>query len=132
MLSVPAIEISETITAVRLNIVVPPLFSMVAVGIILYILSRKLAGPLQRMNKAALEVAGGDFSTRVPADSNDEVGELARSFNFMIDQLEEWEDTRQEFLANVSHELRSPLTTLRGLITGMIDQVIPPRSMHIT
>lgn len=126
LLSMPAVELSETITAVRWNILVPLLFSLVAVGLVLFILSRRLAGPLQRMNKAALEVAGGDFSTRVPIASNEEIGELARSFNLMIDQLEQWEWSRQEFLTNVSHELRSPLTTLRGLITGMMDKVIPP------
>lgn len=61
----PAGDISEAISAVRVNILVPLLFSLLAVGFILYIISRKLAGPLQQMNRAALELAHGDFTTRV-------------------------------------------------------------------
>ena len=121
----PVTDIMDIITAVRLNIWVPLLFSLIAVGLILFILSRKLAGPLQQMNKAALALAEGDFLTRVPIHSSGEMGQLAHSFNFMVEKLKQWEDTRQEFLTNISHELRSPLTTLRGLIIGMNDKVIP-------
>ena len=135
ILHFPAGDIREVISAVRLNIMLPLLFSLIAVGFILFIVSRKLAGPLQQMNRAALELAHGDFKTRVPVTSQDEVGQLARSFNFMVEKLEEWEGTRQEFLTNVSHELRSPLTTLRGFIVAMNDHIIPqekyPHYLHI-
>ncbi|RTE11091.1 sensor histidine kinase [Paenibacillus whitsoniae] len=135
ILQIPAGDISEAVSAVRLNLMLPLLFSLLAVGVILFIISRKLAGPLQQMNRAALELAHGDFTTRVPIKSQDEVGQLAASFNFMVEKLEEWEGTRQEFLTNVSHELRSPLTTLRGMINAMNDKIIPeakyPHYLHI-
>jgi signal transduction histidine kinase len=134
-LHTPVDDINEIISSVRINIGLPLLFSLLAVGLILFILSRKLTGPLQQMNQAALSVAEGDFLTRVNITSNDEIGQLASSFNFMAEQLKQWEDTRQEFLTNISHELRSPLTILRGLIVGMNDKVISveeqPRYLEI-
>ncbi|MEX2461315.1 MAG: HAMP domain-containing sensor histidine kinase [Paenibacillaceae bacterium] len=134
-LHTPVEDINEIIATVRFNIGLPLLFSLIAVGVILYTLSRKLTGPLQQMNKAALSLAEGNFLTRVHVSSSDEIGQLANSFNFMAEQLKQWEDTRQEFLTNISHELRSPLTILRGLIVGMSDKVIPveeqPRYLEI-
>jgi signal transduction histidine kinase len=134
-LHTPVEDINNIISTVRINIGLPLLFSLLAVGFILFTLSRKLTGPLQQMNKAALSLAEGDFLARVNVTSNDEIGQLANSFNFMAEQLKQWEDTRQEFLTNISHELRSPLTILRGLIIGMNDKVISveeqPRYLEI-
>lgn len=121
----PVEDITDVIAAVRMNIWVPLFFSMIAVGSCLYIISRKLAGPLREMNRASLALAERNFSIRVPEGRDDEVGQLAKSFNFMIGELERWEDSRQEFLANVSHELRTPLSALRGMIIAMKDDVVP-------
>ncbi|MEI7024383.1 sensor histidine kinase [Paenibacillus sp. y28] len=121
----PVSEISSAISAFRLNLLLPLVFSLLAVAFILLLISRRLAGPLRRMNLAAEAMTQGDFTVRVPVQSKDEFGSLARSFNVMVDQLQQWEDTRKEFLATVSHELRSPLTTLRGLIVALSDKLVP-------
>lgn len=124
-LHTPIGDVSKAIYAMRMNVLVPLLFSLLAVGTILFTLSRKFARPLQQMNSAAARIREGDIAVRLDIPTNDEMGQLARSFNSMVEQLQQWEDTRQEFLANISHELRSPLTSLRGLIVAMNDKVIP-------
>jgi len=94
-------------------------------AVLIYYVSRRIADPLAQVSRAALAVARGDFSRRVAVDSDDEIGQVARSFNYMAAQLERLEQLRRDFIANVSHELRTPLTSLRGFIQGIRDGAVP-------
>ena len=90
--------------------------------------SRYLTRPLKQMANAAERFARGDFTerVRVRAGRRDEIATLANAFNGMADDLERLEITRREFVANVSHELRSPLTSMQGFINGILDGTVPP------
>lgn len=87
--------------------------------------SHKMTEPLMEMNRAAKEIAGGNFEKRVEIISDDELGQLADSFNHMAESLENIEKSRRAFIANVSHDLRSPLTSMQGFLTAMLDGTIP-------
>ena len=96
--------------------------SVLAIGLF----SHNLVKPLKQMAQAARQFAKGDFSVRVSETSNDEIGELAVSFNNMAESLSAAEVTRRSFIANVSHELKTPMTTIAGFIDGILDGTIPP------
>jgi len=89
-----------------------------------YGLVYKLTKPLKYMSVAAKSIANGDFSKRVPVMSDDEIGELSVLFNKMTDSLAETEMTSRNFIANVSHELKTPMTVISGFIDGIIDKTI--------
>ncbi len=96
-------------------------------GLVLFLILRQVLRPLNRLTDAARAMAEGDFAVRVPQEkSTREVEELSAAFNSMADELSQVEDSRREFVANVSHELRSPITAISGYIEGMRDGVIPP------
>ena len=88
--------------------------------------------PITDMVRATRAYADGNFDVRIPElNRTDEVGELAKSFNAMADSLAETERQRRDFIANVSHELKTPMTTIAGYTDGILDGTIPPeREKH--
>lgn len=81
--------------------------------------------PLKQMAQIAKRFAIGDFEIRGHIKSNDEIGELASAFNEMADSLASSEGVRRNFIANVSHELKTPMTNIAGYIDGILDKTIP-------
>ncbi len=94
--------------------------------------TRHMARPLDEIAAASRKFARGDFSVRVKQteDPTDEMGALIESFNKMADSLEQAEKRRSEFIANISHELRTPMTTISGFADGILDGTIPPEQQE--
>ena len=85
--------------------------------------------PIREMAQATRLYAEGDFDVRMrDYGRNDEVGELAASFNNMAESLQQTERQRREFIANISHELKTPMTTIAGYTDGILDGTIPPEN----
>lgn len=94
-------------------------------------LTRRETKPIQTMAAAARQIAHGNLNVRVPTGNRaEEVEELAIAFNNMAVALQNSETVRQEFVANVSHELKTPMTTIAGYLDGMLDGTIPPEKHH--
>ena len=101
------------------------LVTLVVMFLAVYFVTYRMTKPLVLMSEAAGCMANGDFSRRIPVTGDDEVSDLARAFNNMTDSLVQLESTRRSFVANVSHELKTPMTTIGGFIDGIIDGTIP-------
>lgn len=87
--------------------------------------------PIREMAQATRRYAEGDFDIRMNVSGrNDEIGELAASFNNMAESLQQTERQRREFIANISHELKTPMTTIAGYTDGILDGTIPPENQQ--
>lgn len=91
-----------------------------------YLLTQMVLRPLYQMIKTTSLIARGDYSSRVRADSHDEIGELANAFNLMAASLERIEQLRRNMVSDVAHELRTPLTNIRGYLEALQDGVVVP------
>lgn len=101
--------------------------ALILVTIAVYIMTEKIAKPIRNLENATRCYSSGDFTYRVPEiRSNDELAELITKFNSMATSLEQLENSRRSFVANVSHEFKTPMTTIGGFINGILDGTIPP------
>ncbi len=107
------------------------LVAIVALFLALFLL-RHFTGPVRNLAAAARRIAGGDLAVRVEEAGQDELGQLAQSFNAMAESLEEAERSKQQMIADVAHELRTPITVLRTAVEGFEDGVLEPTPENLS
>jgi signal transduction histidine kinase len=101
------------------------LITFIIIGSLLILAaSRYLVKPLRTLMEATNQLARGNFEVRVNVRRNDEIGQLAGSFNHMADELQQLEQMRQDFVSNVSHEIQTPLTSIRGFSKALQEGLV--------
>lgn len=96
------------------------------------LLIRQITQPLTDLTQASGQIAAGDLSARVPVQSHDELGDLASTFNQMADSLETQETLRRHLMADIAHELRTPLAGIQGTIEALQDGIFPLTEESLT
>lgn len=82
--------------------------------------------PIRKITEAATQYASGNLDYEIPINTEDEIGYLSASLNYMSTHLKDMEDYQKKFIGNVSHDFRSPLTSIKGYLEAMADGTIPP------
>jgi len=121
-------ELEATISSMYQITFISLLVAAILGSILIYMSSRAIVRPLRQMNEAAEIIAGGVFEKRIPVSTKDELGALATQFNTMAESLHKQEKIRQAFIANLSHDIRSPLTSMLGFMTAIQDGTVSSKN----
>ena len=99
---------------------------LILCSILCWVLAKRITGPIEDISEAARRLGSGDFTARAPVDGCVELADFATTFNNMAARLQTIDNSRGQFMGNIAHELRTPMTTIKGFIDGMLDGTIPP------
>lgn len=125
-----AVAVSAAMSQIGFNLGWPVWLRPIIAGcvslLMVQLLAHGMTSPLRQMVSASKQMAQGDYRQRVRATSNDEVGELARSFNSMADDLAELDANRRSLISNAAHELRTPIAGLHATVENLADGVVEP------
>ena len=102
--------------------------AILVAGVLSIFTSRRIVRPIQAMMQASQRIAGGDYRHRVEVPGQDELGVLARAFNQMSETLERTEQRRLEAIGDLAHELRTPLSSIKSMMEGLVDGVLAAES----
>jgi len=124
-LDVPSSPINEFRRSVGMSVLISGGIAGVVALLMGSLLFFQVIRPMRQLSRAAHGIAAGDLSQRVSLNSDDEVGELAYSFNTMAESLQRMEQQRQNMVADIAHELRTPLSVIQSNVEAMLDGVLP-------
>ncbi|AQS11363.1 alkaline phosphatase synthesis sensor protein PhoR [Clostridium saccharobutylicum] len=113
--------INETTSVLKKQLMIVCLFSLLIGSCIAFILANKFSKPILEINEASKRIAEGDFDTVVSVKSKDEVAILAQTINHMSKQLKQKDNIKKQFIANISHELKTPLSSIRAYGELLLD-----------
>lgn len=125
LVSVPLPQITKTRSEVFEYFFWSICIAIVFVAVLVYFLARKITKPLLKLNAVARSISNGNFKERVEIDDIEELAQLGETFNDMAESIETLEATRNSFIANITHDLRTPMTTITGFVEGILDGTIP-------
>ncbi len=126
--SEPVADVVRSVTIVRHEILVAGGIALLLALVGGSLVARALAGRVKRLERAAEQVAAGNFERPIRVDSSDELGQLAETFNAMQRQLAQLESARKKFIATASHELRTPIFSLGGFVELLEDDSLDPET----
>ena len=124
--STDSVGMSTLLEAMDNTVLMSTLWIMLAALIAVYFITERMVAPLKSMSRAAKSFAKGQFDARVTVTGSDEIAERAVAFNNMAENLATANEMQRSFVANVSHDLRTPMTTISGFIDGILSGAIPP------
>ena len=128
VLSTPLDDVEANVGLIRRQILIAGAIALLLALAAGWFAARAHSERLRRLERAAEQVADGNFAVPIPIDSEDEVGQLARSFDEMQRRLAQLDSARREFIANASHELRTPIASLGGFLELLEEEDIDPES----
>jgi len=128
--STPMTDVERNVAVVRQQILIAGALALALAVLAGWLVARALAQRVKRLERAAEQVAAGDFSRPIPVDSDDELGQLAVAFNDMQRQLAQLDRARKQFIATASHELRTPLFSLGGFVELLEDEELDEETRH--
>ena len=124
VVATPAASTREVVADLTPRLLFSGLIGLAAALVLGFLLSQSVAAPLRNIARAARNVARGNYRQRVPATGPSEVRELASTFNRMTSEVQASQQTLRDFLANISHELKTPLTSIHGFSEAVVDGTI--------
>ena len=119
-------ELREVQSNIIRAIYAPFLIMIIISFLVLGIISNRIMRPMKKINEAAEQYATGNFDVKLDINSDNEIGQLATALEYMASELSKLDEYRKDFISNISHDFRSPLTSIKGYVEAIQDGTIPP------